>query len=69
MGYRDVYGQLPPATQVHRVRAYLIAKNEYEYELYQQQQEELDEIKRKNASSDSGDEQSGHRISVGSGGA
>lgn len=63
-GYRDVYGRLPSARQVNRVRAYLLAKNEHEYELYEQQQEELEEIKRRNGSGNE-EGQEGRRISVG----
>lgn len=66
-GYRDVYGHLPTAREVNRVRTYLVAKNEHEYELYEEQQEEIAEMKRQqNADAGaSGSESEGRRISIG----
>jgi hypothetical protein len=55
-----VYGCLPTAREVNRVRLYLAAKNEYEYEKYLEQQDELDRTRH---DSDGGEE--GRRIRVG----
>ena len=67
-GYRDVYGHLPTASEVNRVRMYLVAKNEYEYELYEQQQAELEDMRHRNnadTGSSGSSEQEGRRISIG----
>jgi len=40
-GYRDLYGRVPSAREVQRVRLYLVARNEYEYECYQEQQQKI----------------------------
>jgi len=53
-GYRDIYGKPPPDRLVRRVRMYLVARNEYEYELYAQQQAEIEDMKRKGSGEDGG---------------
>jgi len=45
-GYRDVYGTLPPARKVRRVRLYLAARNERQAELEAQKMQEIEDIKR-----------------------
>ena len=63
-GYRDIYGKSPPDRLVRRVRLYLMARNEYEYELYEQQQAEIEDMKRKGSGED-GAAGGGRKISVG----
>lgn len=55
-GYQDIYGKPPPARLVQRVRLLLSARNEVEYEQYQEQQAKLEEAER--------DRERGGRISA-----
>ena len=46
-GYQDIYGKPPPARKVRKVTAYLMAVNEYEHELQEEQEREIEEARRK----------------------
>lgn len=60
-GYRDVYGQLPSKREVWQMRALIVAESEREAELYQEQQDELENLKHKNDGNAAGE---GHSIRV-----